>query len=159
MPRSIRVIKIDPVKKTYVAMMLEGGNSLVRPVQRTIRAKQLGWREVCTILETRLMGVRAKESGIGTETYDAGPTPLIVTCDAQAEEGQAGWRMRGGPAVAGMALLFGKGLGGGMIDCPVGTDWLDRHLVWLTPEETDADEGENGDERTPGVVIDAGDQL
>lgn len=140
MPRSIRVIKIDPFKKTYVTMLISGGNSLVRPVQRTIRAKQLGWREICSIEDTRLIGTRPKSDGPGAETYDAGPTPLIVTCDAQAEEGQPGWRMRGGPATAGMALLFGKGIGGGMIDCPVDAEWLKRHLVWLTAEETDAED-------------------
>lgn len=148
MPRSIRVIKIDPIKKTYITMLVSGGNNLARPIQRIIGAKQLGWREICAINETRLMGIRPKAHGPGTETYDAGPTPLIVTCDAVAEEGQPGWRMRGGPSTAGTAMLFGKGLNGGMIDCPVDTEWVKRHLIWLTPEEADAEEAAPDEERT-----------
>lgn len=140
MPRGIRVIKIDPVKKTYVPMILEGGASFVRPIQRAIRAKQLGWKELCKIEDQRLMGVRAKADGPGTETFDAGPTPLIVAADAEAEKGTPGFRLRGGKPTAGVSILFGQGIGGGMADCPVNTAWLDRLLVWLTPEEAEEDD-------------------
>lgn len=140
MPRSIRVIKIDPEKRIFATVALEGGNNLVRPIMRMLRAKQLGWFELCLVEEARLMGKRQKVDSFDFETYDAGPTPLIVAADAQAEDGLPGWRLRGGKASAGRAILFGKGVGEGMINCPVDEEWLRRQLVWLTPEECDADE-------------------
>jgi hypothetical protein len=140
MPRQIRVIRVDPVKQHFTPMLIEGGRDLARPIQRAIRAQQLGWRELCRIEETRLMGVRDKADGRGTETFDAGPTPLIVAADAMAEMGTPGFRMRGqSESTAGISVLFGQGPGGGMIDCPVDVEWMNRHLVWLTGTEADTD--------------------
>lgn len=140
MPRAIRIIKIDPVQQTFATIALEGGKNFSRPIARLIKARQLGWREICKIEEQRLMDQRPKAIGPGTEFFDAGPTPLIVAADAQATDAQPGWRILGGKATAGVSVLFGQGLGGGMVNCPVDTDWLARMIVWLTPEETVADE-------------------
>jgi hypothetical protein len=150
MPRPVVVMKIDPVRKTYVPLAIEGGRNLARPIMRVIRAKQIGWRELCKIQDRRLMGVRKKADGPGTETYDAGPTPLIVAADACAEKGLPGFRLLGGTATAGTCILFGQGIGGGMVNCPVDSEWLDRMLVWLPAEDVDAD----GTDEQPIVSVD-----
>ena len=134
----IRVIRIDPFQQRVVPMKLEGAN-LYRAVCRSLKAGQLGWKELCKIEDRRLMGSRPAKRG-GTESFDAGPTPLIVAADAAAEPDQPGFRLRGGTSTAGLAMLFGQGIGGGMVNCPVDAEWLKRHLVWLTAEEAVADE-------------------
>lgn len=143
MPHNLLVIKVDPIKQTYTRMVISGGRSFTAPIQRVIRAKQLGWMELCKIEENRLMGTRQKSHGPGTETYDAGPTPLIVAADNQADEGTPGFRLRGGKTTAGIAILFGQGVGGGIIGVPVDTDWLKRQLVWVSADEMGA-EGDEG---------------
>lgn len=136
----VRAIKIDPFRKHFTPIVIPGAN-LQRAIQRMLKAKQLGWFELCRIEAVRLMGTRQRENGRGTETFDAGPMPLIVAGDALAEEGTPGFRFRGiGKSTAGYGLLFGQGPGGGMVNCPVDAEWLERHLVWLTPEEAEADE-------------------
>ena len=148
MPRAICIIKIDPERQHVTRMSVEGGNNMVRPVQRILRAKQLGWRELCKIDEQRLMGRRAVEGAYNEfENYDAGPTPLIVAADAEQEANVPGWRLRGGEATVGASILFGQGIGGGMVNCPVSEEWVHRQIIWMTAAEiADADEAASGSE-------------
>lgn len=135
----IAAIKIDPFRQHYTPILLKGSN-LVQPIQRLLKAKQLGWFELCRIDAIHQIGHRQRADGLGMETYDGGPTPLMVAADASPEENHPGFRFRGiGQATAGHGLLFGRGLGGGMVNCPVDKDWLTRHLIWLTAEEAAAD--------------------
>lgn len=139
---SVRVLKIDPFRRHYTPLLLSGAN-LLKPVQRQVQAKQLGWFELCRIDSHRLMGTRPSADGRTNETYDAGPMPLIVAADAIADDGVPGFRFRGiGRTTVGHALLFGQGVGGAMTNCPVGTEWLERHLIWMTAEEADAETDE-----------------
>lgn len=138
----VRAIKIDPFRKHFTPILLKG-NNLARPIQRVLKARQLGWMELCRIDAIHQIGHRQRADGLGTETYDGGPTPLMIAAEASPEEDHVGFRFRGiGKATAGYGLLFGQGLGGGMVNCPVDTEWLERHLVWLTAEEAAADEDE-----------------
>jgi hypothetical protein len=149
----VRAIKIDPFRRHYTPILLSGAN-FVKPIQRILQARQLGWQELCRIDAVRLMGTRPRANGIGTENYDAGPMPLLVAADAIASEGQPGFRFRGiGRATAGYGLMFGQGIGGGMVNCPVTSEWLRAHIVWLTPEEAEADDG--GDETVEAEGSDA----
>lgn len=88
-------------------------------IQRLCRAAQLGHRHICDV------------DGI----------PLYVAADAAGEEGQPGFRFRGASneITAGIGVLFGMGENGGLISAPVDRKWLDRHVVWATPQEADAD--------------------
>lgn len=132
----VTVIRIDPVKRQCAAVVIRGRN-LASDVRRLTRAKQLGHRHLLDIEERRLMGTRMGKSG-KQETYDAGPTQLFVAADAMADDGQPGWRLKGGETTVGLSVLFGKGLNG-MVSTPVDLRWLAERLVWVDAETADAE--------------------
>lgn len=138
MSLQIRVIRIDPFKQTFTYMVLSGKN-LIAPVRRAVRGSALGWKELLTLEETRMMGIRQKANNPAeTETYDAGPTKLIVAANAEADDGLPGFRFLGGnDTTVGYAILFAKSITGTMADCPVDLTWLGRHLVWISAATAD----------------------
>lgn len=123
--KTYRIWRIDPAKKAIAPLMLDAGQrNFALTLQRMCRAGQLGHNFVA----------------------DVGDVRLCVASDAQAEEGQPGFRFRGTkPVTAGIGVLFGQGAGGGLVAAPVDREWIDRHLVWTSPAETDADAEESAD--------------
>lgn len=118
--KSYLIWRINPENKAIAPLLLDANKpDFALAIQRYCRASSLGHREVCMVDDV----------------------PLIVACDAQAEEGQPGFRFRGSgiEATAGIGVLFGQGKHGGLCAAPVKRDWIERHIVWTTPEETDAD--------------------
>lgn len=121
-PKTYRVWRLDPARKTIASLLLNGNQrDFALTFQRFCRARQLGHNFI----------------------VDIGGVKLCVAGDAQAEEGLPGFRFRGArPMTAGIGVLFGQGEGGGLVAAPVDRAWIDRHLVWTSPAETDADEDE-----------------
>lgn len=120
-----RVWRLDPHKKAIAPLMLSRKKKdFALTIQRMCRAAQLGHAFL----------------------IDVDGVKLCVASDAQAEEGQPGFRFTGTSTVtAGIGVLFGQGAGGGLVAAPVDRAWIDRHLVWTSPAETDADEQEAAD--------------
>lgn len=122
MSKNHRVFRLNP-KNFAIAPM---GLSTKRKdysldIQRMCRANRLGHQHIC----------------------DVNGVPLYVAADAEAAEGQGGFRFRGTKAVtAGIGVLFGRGPGGGLVSAPIDMQWLRSHLVWCTAEEADADKGD-----------------
>jgi len=115
--KTYRIWRIDPVKKAIAPLLLDASKrDYALHLQRLVRAEQLGHRML----------------------VDIGGTKLCVAADARAEEGQVGWRLRGVKGItASIGVLFGQGSTGGLISAPCDREWIDRHLVWTSPEETD----------------------
>ena len=126
MPKTTyRVWRLDPHRKAIAALPLDAGQkNFALTIQRLCRAGALGH----------------------THLVDVDGVKLFVASDAQAEEGQPGFRFRGlKPVTAGIGVLFGQGRNAGLIAAPVDREWIDRHLEWTSPAETDADEAEEGE--------------
>lgn len=132
----VAVIKVDPYLKRAVLMKITGKN-LTRDVARITGAKQLGHMELCKIDDVHQMGFRAGKHG-RPESFDLGPTPLMVAADASQEKGVPGFRISGKTTV-GMALLFGKGQNG-MVKTPVDLHWLESNLEWIDADMADAED-------------------
>ena len=115
--KSYRVWRLDPAKQAIAPLLLDAKQrDFALTMQRMCRASQLGHTFLAEV-----DGVR-----------------LFVASDAQAEEGICGFRFRGcKPITAGIGVLFGQGDSQGLIEAPVDRRWIDRHLVWTSPSETD----------------------
>lgn len=112
--------RINPEKKAIAPLLLDQKKkNFAIDIQRFCRAAVLGHKIVCKINDVS----------------------LALAADAQADEGQPGFRFKGieGEPTAGIGVLFGVGEGGGLIASPANRAWIERHIVWTTPEETDAD--------------------
>ena len=108
------IIRIDPEKRAFTAMHFEGGRSFVRPVCKILRCKRLGHKYVCDV-----DGIR-----------------LYVAADAEAATDLPGFRFRGSSdSTAGLAILFGQGPNGGMVDSPADIEWVRRRLIWLEAKD------------------------
>lgn len=131
-----RVIRVDPKLRTFSFVALKGNrNGFAQAIRRSLRCHTLGHRLLCKIDDRRLIGERRDETN-KIVTYDAGPSQLYAAANAIAVDGEPGWRLRGGETTAGPSILFGQGVGGGMVDVPVDLDWLRHQLVWTDPVET-----------------------
>jgi len=121
--KAYRIWRIDPAKKAIAPLALDASKKdFALTIQRLCRASALGHRALCDI-----EGVK-----------------LCVAADAQADEGQPGFRFRGVEGVtAGIGVLFGQGQGGGLVAAPVDKNWIARHLVWTDPAETDEDSADD----------------
>jgi hypothetical protein len=115
---TVFVLRIDPKHRTVARIPLVGKN-LVGPLRKSLRTVKIGWQELVTVDDK----------------------PVMVVAATSALKSEAGWRLRGGRATAGAAILFGRGPNSAsMSDCPVDAAWVRRHIVWLTPEETAQDD-------------------
>ena len=124
MPKaSYLVWRINPDNKTIAPMLLDATKKdFALVLQRMIRATALGHRHLLDVDNTR----------------------LLVAADAEATDTICGWRIRGtSETTAGIGVLFGQGPNGGLIAAPVDRKWIERHIVWTSPEETGQDEGED----------------
>lgn len=110
----IRVLRIDPVKKTVAALMLNVGTKNANPeLRRICRAREIGWREIMTV-EGKVLCAAA---------------PLEVDPSVGA------WRFRGGDDTAGISILFTRGPGNGMVDCVQPIDWVRDRIEWIEGED------------------------
>jgi hypothetical protein len=123
--KTYRIWRLDPAKRAIAPLALDGKQrDFALTLQRLCRANQLGHSFLVDF-----DGVR-----------------LCVASDARAEEGLPGFRFRGAkPVTAGIGVLFGQGENGGLVGAPIDRAWIDRHLVWTSPAETDAGERETDD--------------
>lgn len=126
-----RIIRIDAFRRHISVLQLnEDNEDFARTMTKLTKAKALGHHKIC----------------------DVDGDPMYACGDAQAEDGTPGFRFRGcQPVTAGIGVLFGQGIKGGLIGCPADRQWVDQHIQWMTAEEVDADEaariaeGEHGD--------------
>ncbi len=133
---TVRVIRIDPKLQKFAFVQLKGTReSFVGAIRASLRCQTLGHRKLVTFDDRRLMGTRVGENG-QIVSYDAGPEQLFACANANAGDNLPGWRLRGGEPTAGPSILFGQGIGGGMVDVPVDLEWLRQQLVWTDPAET-----------------------
>jgi hypothetical protein len=126
---SYRIVKIDPFKrKIYVMNWPEDHVDFTRPMKRVTKAKVLGHHQIC-VIDT---------------------VPMFAAANAEAKDGTPAFRFRGcKPTTAGIGILFGRGIKGGLIGCPADREWVEQHIVWLTGEEADA---ENRASASPVVI-------
>jgi hypothetical protein len=110
--KHLTMIRIDPKNQAIAKIRKKVGKDATRLVAEIVRAKEVQAHQLISI----------------------GDTALIVAAAVSVEEGTHAWRIRGCEDTAGIGLLFGKGDGGGMIDCPVDIDWVKRRIKWIDPE-------------------------
>ena len=111
-----KLFRIDPFKKRIGVLNFSADTpNFALSLQRFTRANRLGHQKLC----------------------DVDGKPLMVAADAESDDGLPGFRMRGSNVkTAGLAVLFGTPPeGGGLLPCPVDQEWVERHIVWLTPKE------------------------
>lgn len=125
MKNQITIIRIDPDKRTFARIPFRCGKNAVPEVKRVLRAKTVGHYELCPI------------GKIALKPGDPVSIPLMVAAGLDVEKDQRGWRLKGGSDTAGIGMLFGKGEGGGMVDCPVDVAWVEKMIVWLNAEDVE----------------------
>lgn len=137
----IIVIRIDPAKRTIARLKKKFGRDATGDVRRLLRGAArapLGHRILLDIDEKRLKSSVPDMKNAGkTIEVDAGPTSLIAAGLLEVEEGKPTWRLRGTDDHAGIGLLFGKGLGGGMVDVPVSVEWVRSRIIWGAEGQND----------------------
>lgn len=119
----IKIIRIDPARRTIAAITMRAGKS-----------PAVGTQEAKRIIGQKLVGFR--------ELVAMEPTKLMVAGRLDVTESMPGWRIPGTEDTAGVSFLFGKGEGGGMTDVPVNLDWLRKRIIWMTSEYDAGDEQE-----------------
>ncbi|MDC7810527.1 hypothetical protein [Sphingomonas koreensis] len=134
----ITIIRIDPDNQAIAKMRMRCGRNAVPEVRRILRAgraQKIGSHELVNIEEKRLFRKEPHPKLIGVSVdVDAGPTPLVAAGVLNADEAIAKWHLKGCEDHAGIGLLFGKGIGGGMVDVPVNVAWVRSRIVWLPGE-------------------------
>lgn len=118
--KSYRIWRIDPAKRAIAPLALDVKvQNFALHLQRLCRAATLGHKFLCEVNGGK----------------------LCVAGDAGADDGGLGFRFRGiTGTTSGIGVLFGQGGNGGLIGAPVDKEWIERHIVWTSPAETDADE-------------------
>lgn len=117
----LTVYRIDPAKKAIAALRL--------PMHKRNFSKHYA-RMLRTRESTHKVILPNKEPGRN----------LLVSAAQAVPAGVAGFRIRGTKeATAGLAVLSGSAVDGGILHCPVDLKWLERMIVWLSPEEMDAE--------------------
>lgn len=138
----IIIIRIDPETRQIARMKARLGRDAtgkVRQILRGAAGAKLGWRHILDIEDKRLMSTVPDMKRAGrTITVDAGPTPLIMAGLLDASEELPTWRLRGTEDQAGIGILFGRGVGEGMVDVPVSVEWVKKRIVWGDQTEEDA---------------------
>lgn len=134
----ITIIRIEPETQSIAKLRMRCGKNAVPEVRRILRAtrtQRIGSHELVEIEEKRLYRKEPHPRLIGVKVdVDAGPTPLVAAGVLNADEAIAKWHLKGCEQHAGIGLLFGKGIGGGMVDVPVDVAWVRARIVWLPGE-------------------------
>jgi hypothetical protein len=121
--KTIKIIRVDPTAKIITAMNFRaaGPGPTIRELKRIVRAKtEVGSRELLDV-----------------ETAE-GSCKLIVAGPQLVEDSVDAWRLKGGVDTAGVAVLFGASILGGMLDCPVDVAWVEKRIVWVPGEDFQA---------------------
>jgi len=112
--RDLAIIRVDPVKRTIVKLVIPAKKNLSRDMQRICRSKRMGYRELLEI---------------------EGKT-LVVAAGIEVDEAMKGWRLQGGEDTAGIGVLYGAlGAATHMVDVPVNVAWVEKRLSWLEGED------------------------
>lgn len=142
MSQSITIIRIDPVGRKVAKMLMKCGQNAVSEVRRILRAgrdDKIGWHKLTDIEEVRLTRREPHPELQGlTREVDVGPTPLVAAGKLNTDEAVAKWHLRGCEEHAGIGILFGQGLGGGMVNVPVDVAWINARIVWTDGEDMDS---------------------
>lgn len=114
-----RIWRLDPHRQAIAPLLLDAKmKDFSLEIQRITRAAVVGH-----IILGDINGVK-----------------LAVAADATADKGQPGFQLTGfGEPTSGIGVLFGS-INGGLTEAPITREWLAEHLVWTSPEETDAEE-------------------
>jgi hypothetical protein len=149
MNKSIVIIRLDPLHQTITKLRKEFGRNAMPAVRQVLRAKtsdKIGWHRLIDIDEKRLF----KPDG-----SDGGPTSLVAAGFLNVQREQRRWQFRGCDDHAGVGFLFGQGIGGGMVDCPVDLEWVNSRIQWLEGEshaELELRAGDTFDLMPPEIV-------
>lgn len=134
----ITIIRIDPEAQAIAKLRMRCGKNAVPEVRRILRASRaqnIGSHPLIDVEEKRLLKKEPHPRLIGIKIdVDAGPTPLVAAGVLNSDEAIAKWRLKGCAEHSGIGLLFGKGVGGGMVDVPVDVDWVRARIVWTEGE-------------------------
>lgn len=134
MKLDIIIIRINPETRKIARMKARFGRDATANVRRILGGQpsaQLGWRHILDIEDKRRTSTVPDMKRAGhTITIDAGPTPLIMAGLLDASEDLPTWRLRGTEDQAGIGILFGRGVGEGMVDVPVSVEWVEKRIVW-----------------------------
>lgn len=114
MAKSVRILRVDPYRRTIATMHLRGVRDATPQIRRLIRANNIGSRSLMRIDDT----------------------PLMVIGGLEVDEAMKGWRLPGGEDTAGIAILTGrKEKDGLLIDVPVSREWLLQRIQWMDGED------------------------
>lgn len=116
MAKSVRILRVDPDRRTVATMFLKGVRDATPQIRRITRANNVGSREILQI--------------------DGKPVMCIAGLDV--DEAMRGWRLRGGDDTGGVAILTGRNPENGLlIDVPVSRQWALDRLQWLDGEDVE----------------------
>jgi hypothetical protein len=139
MAKSIVIVRIDPAARSIARMKMACGRDATREVRRILRAASgaaIGWHKLIDVEEKRITSKVPDMLRAGqTIEVDAGPTPLIAAGLLDVDKAAQIWRLRGCETHAGIGILFGQGVGGGMVDVPVDVAWIERRIIWGVDDE------------------------
>lgn len=140
--KNITMIRIDPFTKNVAQIRKQiGGNNaaVIRQIRQLVKAPgNPDLRKLLDIEEVRLTMDGHDPKTREPIKIDHGPTPLLVAAPGATEDGSTGWRLLGCEDTHGIGLLFGQGVNGGIVNCPVSLDWVRQRVRWV-PAETDAE--------------------
>lgn len=111
-PKEIKIIRVDPEKRTIAMRKMRCGKTAVSEVRRIVKAKDLGHKRISQMI------------------VDGAEVPIIVAVGINLPDSAKEWRIRGSEFTAGIGILFGQGPGGGMVDVPVDVDWATKMIIW-----------------------------
>ncbi len=113
--KAIRIIRIDPQRRTVAVMMVKAARDVTPELRRMIRSSDLTQRDL----------------------LDVGGQPLMCIARRDVEEDMQGWRLRGTEDTAGIAVLTGHNAENVLIDVPVSRDWVLKRIEWLDGEDVE----------------------
>lgn len=109
----IRVVRVDPSRKTIAAMMIRIGKNANPLLRKICRAEEIGWREIMTVNGAVICAAAALE----------------------VEPAIGAWRFKGSDDTAGVSVLFTRGPGNGMLDFNESLDWVRARVEWIPGED------------------------
>jgi hypothetical protein len=129
MLRPVKILRIDPMRRTIAAMTLKPANDATPQVRRILRANIVAAREIMTV----------------------DFVPLMAICAADVDEAVAMWRLRGTEDNAGVGILVGRNpINGKLVDVPATSAWARDRIQWLEGEDVGSRE-ERASELLPAL--------
>lgn len=131
--KSVRILRVDPYRRTVAALMLKGVRDATPHIRRMIRTNNIGSREIMKIDDK----------------------PMMVIGGLEVDEAMKGWRLPGTDDTAGISIITGRDAEAGLvIDCPVNVQWVLDRIQWLEGEDV----GER-DERAAEMIPSLNDEI